>query len=128
RERWPPPGTECCVVVGRPALRSVHRECNCCVIEPREHNRWERPPYANADAALTRAVWPEREGPAGVKERSGLHTRGSPGTWEILRPRRRFGRAADDRVQVYARRARVHRSEQERDDGNQRVKETKRVE
>jgi hypothetical protein len=35
---------------------------------------WERPPYANADAAPTRVVWPEREGPAGVKERGGLHT------------------------------------------------------
>ena len=30
------PGTECCVATGRPALRSVHRECNCLVIEPRK--------------------------------------------------------------------------------------------
>jgi len=45
------PGTECCVATGRPALRSVHRECNCLVIEPRKHSRWERPSYAKADAA-----------------------------------------------------------------------------
>ncbi len=30
------PGTECCVATGRPELRSVHRECNCLVIEPRK--------------------------------------------------------------------------------------------
>ena len=36
------------------------------------------------------------------------------------------GGAADDRVQVHARRAHVHGSEQEHDDGNRRVKETKR--
>jgi hypothetical protein len=36
------------------------------------------------------------------------------------------GRAADDRVQVHARRARVHGSEQERNDSNRRVKGTKR--
>lgn len=38
----------------------------------------------------------------------------------------KFGRAADDRVQVDSRRARANRSEQERDDGNRRVKATKR--
>jgi hypothetical protein len=41
-----------------------------------------------------RAVWPKHVDPAGVKERSGLHRRGSPGTWEILvsPSRRREGR------------------------------------
>jgi hypothetical protein len=31
-----------------------------------------------------RTLWPWCAGPAGVKERSGLYTRGSTGTWEIL--------------------------------------------
>ena len=33
---WPPAGIECCVVRGRPRLRSVHRERAGCVIEPRK--------------------------------------------------------------------------------------------
>ena len=33
---WPPTGTECCVVRGRPRLRSVHRESVGRVIEPRK--------------------------------------------------------------------------------------------
>jgi hypothetical protein len=36
-EGWPPAGTECCVVSGRPELRSVHREHKGRVIEPRKH-------------------------------------------------------------------------------------------
>lgn len=67
------PGTECCVVFGRPALRSVHRECNCLVIEPRKHivGSVRRMPLR---AQHRHAVRPERVGPDGVKERSGLHT------------------------------------------------------
>jgi hypothetical protein len=67
------PGTECCVATGQPALRSVHRECHCLVIEPRKRSR------GSGRRTLRRtqhrhAVRPEREGPTGVKERSGLHT------------------------------------------------------
>ena len=34
---WPPAGIECCVVRGRPRLRSVHRERAGRVMEPRKH-------------------------------------------------------------------------------------------
>ena len=34
---WPPAGIECCVVRGRPRLRSVHRERAGRVMEPREY-------------------------------------------------------------------------------------------
>lgn len=67
------PGTECCVAYGQPALRSVHRECNCLVIEPRKHilGSVRRMPRRTQ---YLHAVRPERVGPDGVKERSGLHT------------------------------------------------------
>ena len=68
------PGTECCVVTGRPALRSVHRECNSLVIEPRKIGVVGASVVCLGDAQHRHAVRPERAGPTGVKERSGLHT------------------------------------------------------
>ncbi len=39
---WPPAGIECCVVRGRPRLRSVHRERAGRVIEPRKRQMRSR--------------------------------------------------------------------------------------
>jgi hypothetical protein len=41
------------------------------VIEPRKHNRWERPPYANADAAPSRRTGLSAKVPPGSKSGAG---------------------------------------------------------
>jgi hypothetical protein len=44
---WPPAGIECCVVRGRPRLRSVHRERAGRVMEPREKSMRSRRRYVD---------------------------------------------------------------------------------
>lgn len=79
-----------------------------------------RTQHRRASSGLSAKVLPGSKSGAGYTR----EVRQEPG--RSLRLRRGIGRAADDRVQVDARRARAHRSEQERNDGNRRVKETKR--
>jgi hypothetical protein len=65
------PGTECCVATGRPALRSVHRECNCLVIEPRKRTRRGSVRRTARRTRHLHAVRPEREVPPGSKNGAG---------------------------------------------------------
>ena len=78
---WPPAGIECCVVRGRPRLRSVHRERAGRVIEPREKSMRSRRRYVDG-----RPHRRSRSG-LGLAVRRGLragHVRkGRPGTWEV---------------------------------------------
>lgn len=120
------PGTECCVATGRPALRSVHRESNCLVMEPRNQIRRGSVRCVVRRAQYRHVVRPEREGPTGVKERSGCscEVRQEPGRScvsvevsggsPMIRPRSTRAVLVRDG------------SEQERNDGNRRAKATKR--
>ena len=78
---WPPAGIECCVVRGRPRLRSVHRERAGRVIEPRKGQMRSRRclkcgrPYRRPCSGLGSGV---RRG-----RRAGHVRKGRPGTWEI---------------------------------------------
>ena len=83
RQSRPAAGSESCVVVGRPALRSVDSECAGRVIEPRNGVS------AGAD------VVKKTEGSIGAPQmawrvrsrrgrRAGHVHKGSPGTWEAL--------------------------------------------
>lgn len=73
---WPPPGTESCVVRGRPRLRSVDRESKSCVIEPRKHQCGSRRRMLKRRQHRSASLaW--RRGPTGVTER-GECSRGVP--------------------------------------------------
>ena len=92
---WPPAGIECCVVRGRPRLRSVHRERAGRVMEPREKSMRSRRRYVDGR--------PPRRSRSGLGSavRRGLragHVRtGRPETWEVFstaeRRRGRLGRS-----------------------------------
>ena len=66
---WPPAGTECCVVRGRPRLRSVHREPVGRVIEPRK-------PRRGADVVIYAEGNIARIGEAGCERSAGVEEQG----------------------------------------------------
>ena len=75
---WPPAGSESCVVVGRPILRSVDSERAGRVIEPRKLNsRGSRRRPKDGRQHRGAVNWPGAFGPAGVRER-GMRTLGFP--------------------------------------------------
>ena len=95
RPSVPTAGTECCVAVGQPTSRSVHRECAGRVIEPRNRGRGSRRcstsgrHHPGARRHHTRV-------PPGSESGACMHW-GSPGTWETLSspPRNPNGGAGD---------------------------------
>ena len=72
---WPPAGIECCVVRGRPRLRSVHRERAGRVMEPRKHRCGVSTPLIQRKTTSPVLKWPGAGGPPGSK--SGACTQGS---------------------------------------------------
>ena len=69
---WQPAGTECCVVQGRPWLRSVHRESLGRVIEPRNEYESEADTVFKVEGSKGHAATPGVSLSAGSKSRAWL--------------------------------------------------------
>ena len=67
---WQPAGTECCVVQGRPWLRSVHRESLGRVIEPRNEYESEADTVFKVEGSKAYAATPGVSLSAGSKSRA----------------------------------------------------------
>lgn len=82
---WRPAGTECCVVRGRPRLRSVHRECagRTSSFEIVANLRGPTPCKSWKAAPKRRDAPPGAEASPESENAACAHW-GSPGTWEVL--------------------------------------------
>lgn len=96
RPSVPTAGTECCVAVGQPTLRSVHRECAGRVIEPRNFSSRGGRRCLSSGRHHLGARRHHTKVPPGSESRACMYW-GSPGTWETLSspPRNPGGGAGD---------------------------------